>query len=426
MILWFLGLPLGVRLAAMAVVGALLAAIVNWAVYALAYDPRYPSPWTREPKHDFPFAPSDRMPIYGWWRLRRFAPKLGRGYWLQPLVVEIVSIVGVPYWYWWETTCGALWNPPFPPDMIAAQSALGVVLHMQFTVHLALAVFMLAASLIDADEHTIPDAVTVPGTLLGLVLLTLLPLGLMPHYFNPQTTEFYWLHASEPGGLPDEFKPAGWQGLAVGLGCFGFWCWGLIFGGRMRLLTWGPSRFRRSLRVFVGRVRFDPQVPWIVGVGVVGSLLIAMVWHYDPPRWATLLTALVGMAGGAAIIWIVRILGTWAFQKEAMGFGDVTLMAMMGAYLGWQPTMIIFFAAPIAALVLCLPSWLLKKREMLPYGPYLCAAALAVVLAWGPIWRWAAPQFFFAWLVPAVLVVGFLILGIALSILRTVRSLLGR
>jgi len=425
-ILGFLAFPLGVRIAVVAIVAALLAALVNWAVYALAYEPAFDSPWSRKPRHDLVFGRSDRVPLYGWWRLRRFTPTLGRGYWLRPLLVEVVCMVGVPWWYWWETVRGGLWLPQIPNEPIDPLSPLGSVVHMQFAVHLVLAMFMLAASLIDADEHNIPDAVTVPGTLLGLALLTCLPLGLLPDEFRPPQPPD-WLHAFEPSGPPEWFAGQSASGLVAGLGCFWFWCWGLIFGGRMTSLRWRPAKFRRSLRVFFARVAADPNVPWVVGCGVVGSVLIAMVWHYEPPRWTTLLTALIGVASGAAIVWIVRILGSWAFQKEAMGFGDVTLMAMIGAYLGWQPTTIVFFAAPIAALVICLPSYLFGTREMLPYGPYLCAAALAVMIGWGEIWFWMSPWFMFAsWLVPAVLIVGFLILGIVLSLVRKVQALLGR
>lgn len=425
MILAFLNLPLPLRLALVAVAAAVMAAVVNWAVYAFAYHSEFDGPWSRKPRHDLTFGRSDRVPLYGWWRLRRFTPQLGRRYWLQPLVVEIVCAVGAPWWYWWETVRGGLWNPQLPAEIIAVEPTLGMVLHMQFLVHLTLAMFMLAASLIDADEQNIPDAVTVPGTLVGLTLLTCFPLGLMPHYFDAVTLKFFWLHVSEPGGLPEWFVPGDFIGLFAGLACFGFWIFGLIFGGRIDGLRWTSPKFRRSLRVFFGRVRFDPNLPWIIGCGVVGSVLIAMVRHYDPSRWATLLTALVGMASGAAIVWIVRVLGSWAFQKEAMGFGDVTLMAMMGAYLGWQPTNIIFFAAPIAALVICLPSYLFGTREMLPYGPYLCTAALAVMIGWAEVWHWTAAWFLFPWLIPSVLIFGFLLLGIVLSLVRKARSLMG-
>ena len=64
--------------------------------------------------------------------------------------------------------------------------------------------------------------------------------------------------------------------------------------------------------------------------------------------WAGLLTALVGLVGSGGIVWAVRLIGTAALRREAMGFGDVTLMMMIGTFLGWQACLIAFFLAPFA------------------------------------------------------------------------------
>ena len=54
------------------------------------------------------------------------------------------------------------------------------MLHCQYFAHATLIALMLAASLIDADEKTIPDAITVPGALLGLLLAAVCPWSLLP------------------------------------------------------------------------------------------------------------------------------------------------------------------------------------------------------------------------------------------------------
>jgi leader peptidase (prepilin peptidase)/N-methyltransferase len=422
----FIAWPLAVRLTLVSLIGVVLAAVVNWAAYSLAYEATYRSPWSRKHPRDEFFGPSDRVPIFGWWRLRRLAPTLGRGFWIRPLLLELSAAIIVPVWYSWETVHGGLLSPRAAEDVIATDFRMNFVLHCQFLVHLVLGAFMLAASLIDADERNIPDAVTVPGTLVGLALLTIIPVGMLPYFFDPFTKHIYLLLAAPTFAWPPGWLgPGAAGGLILSLCCFWFWCWGLVFGGRLPPLRVNLLRLRRALRVTLARVRLDPAVPWVVGGAAVGTILIAMVWQFEAARREALLTALVGLAGGAAIVWVVRILGSWAFQKEAMGFGDVTLMAMIGAYLGWQPALIVFFAAPIAALVICLPSWLFGTREMLPYGPYLCSAAAAVVIGWGPIWDWAAPRFEFAWLVPGVLVVGFFLIGCVLALLRGLRSATG-
>ena len=68
-----------------------------------------------------------------------------------------------------------------------------------------------------------------------------------------------------------------------------------------------------------------------------------------------------------------------------MGFGDVTLMAMIGAFLGWQPCLIIFFLAPFAGLVIGVLRLILFRDREIPYGPFLCLATLVVIVAWARI-----------------------------------------
>jgi leader peptidase (prepilin peptidase) / N-methyltransferase len=71
---------------------------------------------------------------------------------------------------------------------------------------------------------------------------------------------------------------------------------------------------------------------------------------------------------------------------EALGFGDVMLMGMIGSFLGWQPTLVAFLIAPLCALTIGLATKLLGGKSYIPYGPYLAAGALIVVFGWRWIW----------------------------------------
>lgn len=98
----------------------------------------------------------------------------------------------------------------------------------------------------------------------------------------------------------------------------------------------------------------------------------------------------LGYLVGGAMIWATRILGTLAFGREAMGLGDVHLLAAVGAVLGWEAAVWAFFTAPfiglgwtVLALVIALFSR--KFRRELPYGPHLAIGTLVVLLGWPAI-----------------------------------------
>ena len=58
----------------------------------------------------------------------------------------------------------------------------------------------------------------------------------------------------------------------------------------------------------------------------------------------------IGWASGAAVVWLVRIVGTLWLGQEAMGLGDVHLMGGAGALLGWFAPLLAFALAPFVAL----------------------------------------------------------------------------
>ena len=84
--------------------------------------------------------------------------------------------------------------------------------------------------------------------------------------------------------------------------------------------------------------------------------------------------------------WVVRRVSGWVLGMPALGEGDVWLMAMIGAFLGWQPTVLAFAIAPIAALVIGLPTKALLGRPYIPYGPFLAFGAVVVLFTWRWLW----------------------------------------
>ena len=88
-----------------------------------------------------------------------------------------------------------------------------------------------------------------------------------------------------------------------------------------------------------------------------------------------------------------------------MGFGDVTLMAMIGAFLGWQACIVIFFLSPFAALFVAVAQWMLTGRRDIAFGPYLCADRRRRDRGLAAVWEVVRRHFAAGWLVPAIFAV---------------------
>jgi leader peptidase (prepilin peptidase)/N-methyltransferase len=109
-------------------------------------------------------------------------------------------------------------------------------------------------------------------------------------------------------------------------------------------------------------------------------------WLKFHPHLHGLAWSLAGMGMGACGMWLIRWLSSRVLGLNAMGAGDVLLMAMIGAYLGWQPTIFVLLLSPILALVLGGLARLRFPAAILPYGPFLALAAIVILFSWRFIW----------------------------------------
>lgn len=126
-------------------------------------------------------------------------------------------------------------------------------------------------------------------------------------------------------------------------------------------------------------------------------------WIDAHPHWHGLAVALAGAIVGGGVTLMVRVVGRWILKKEAMGDGDVVLMAVIGSFLGWQASLIVFAIAPVCALIVVVVQRLWRSQSVIPYGPYLSLATLVVLLNWQSLWQ-RTQQYFVAG--RALLVVG--------------------
>lgn len=96
-------------------------------------------------------------------------------------------------------------------------------------------------------------------------------------------------------------------------------------------------------------------------------------------------SAVIGAAAGYLALWSVYHLFRLATGKEGMGYGDFKLLALLGAWLGWQQLpAIILMAAGVGAVVgiVLIAARVLRQGKPLPFGPFLAAAGW-IVLYWG-------------------------------------------
>ncbi|MDP3921569.1 MAG: prepilin peptidase [Candidatus Omnitrophota bacterium] len=93
-----------------------------------------------------------------------------------------------------------------------------------------------------------------------------------------------------------------------------------------------------------------------------------------------LISSGIGLVAGGAILLVTGVIGNLIFKKESMGGGDIKLLAMIGAFLGWQGALLVFFLSPIAALPLALYERYVRKEETIPFGPFLALAGAGMYL----------------------------------------------
>ncbi|MDD8014858.1 MAG: prepilin peptidase [Acidobacteriota bacterium] len=95
--------------------------------------------------------------------------------------------------------------------------------------------------------------------------------------------------------------------------------------------------------------------------------------------------SLIGAAVGAGFLLFVYAAYFLVRRKEGLGMGDVTLMLLIGAYLGWLPTLLTLILASLCGAVIGILIISVGKKDMqyaLPFGTFLAPAAF-VALLWG-------------------------------------------
>jgi leader peptidase (prepilin peptidase)/N-methyltransferase len=94
-----------------------------------------------------------------------------------------------------------------------------------------------------------------------------------------------------------------------------------------------------------------------------------------------LLEAVLGAVVGFGLLYAIAWAGERVFREEAMGGGDIKMMAMVGAFVGWRGVLLTLFGGALLGTLVFVPLTL-GKRRLVPFGVFLAAAA-AVTFAFG-------------------------------------------
>ena len=114
----------------------------------------------------------------------------------------------------------------------------------------------------------------------------------------------------------------------------------------------------RGINIAPFAFSFKPMFQSFLGIIVGGGVIFLTGWLFDQIYFKLLKKPPIGG------------------ETESMGGGDVKLLAMIGAFLGWQRALMTFFLAPFFGAAIGIYMLVTKKDHTIPYGPFLALAAL--------------------------------------------------
>lgn len=119
-----------------------------------------------------------------------------------------------------------------------------------------------------------------------------------------------------------------------------------------------------------------------IGMGLLASLLIPQI---------TFSNSLIGILLGGGSLFIVATFYQWLFKREGMGGGDVKLLAMIGAFLGWKAVLLTILLSSLIGSVTGILMMVVKGKDFkyaIPFGPFLSLGAVISLFYGEEIVRW--------------------------------------
>jgi leader peptidase (prepilin peptidase)/N-methyltransferase len=167
----------------------------------------------------------------------------------------------------------------------------------------------------------------------------------------------------------------------------------LVTAGLWAYMVWRHGLTLEALRgavfgtILLGIAMTDARNYIIPDEFTWGGLALGLLFSLGG-GWPGLATALVGAAVGFGLLWLVGSIGTWWFKEDAMGGGDIKMMAMVGAFLGWQGVLLTIFLGALAGSLIFVPLLLAGQKKLVPFGIFLSIGAAVTYAIGGALISW--------------------------------------
>ena len=365
--------------------GACIGSFLNVVVYRLPREKSLVSPPSACPSCNTPIRFYNNIPLFSWLLLRGKCPDCKAAISCRYFIVELLTAVffaGFYVWVFWygKRITGIEGATPMTQFFGGGW--------LFFLVNITLIAAFLAASAIDMELWIIPLELCWFVTIVGLICagaaeFVIGPKAILEFDLFPTVYKSPTFAAVTVGGL---------VGLAVSLVA-------LLTGAIKPSYEMAEDeegdceeavKSQEKEPEYNDRLEILKEVVFLLPV-VIGAVVAvqitrtaALAEKWDAFVALPVVSGLLGSVGGylvgCAVVWATRIFGTLAFNKEAMGLGDVHLMGAAGAVIGAKWVVLAFFLAPFLGILWALYQALFKKMRQIPYGPFLSMAVFAVII----------------------------------------------
>ncbi len=123
----------------------------------------------------------------------------------------------------------------------------------------------------------------------------------------------------------------------------------------------------------------------VLGLGV--SVFFPEI-HGQTDHLAGFIAAAKGVLLGGGSLYVVGTIAEWIYKKEAMGGGDVKLLAAIGAAIGWRGVLWTIFVSSLVGAIVGIYMKIRKGEELIPFGPFLAFGAFLYLFIGPQVMEW--------------------------------------